>query len=92
MAEEQEPAVFDWWDLLLILALWLVIFCTLDLAIQWAALRWSLNWLVESGGRGSLDIGVAGLAAWWISSKITDALGYKPIKRPSKLDSKPPLP
>ena len=90
---EREPTVIDWKDLLLIVLLCLVIIFTLDIVIEWAARRWSLDFLIQRSSRGrTLAMLLSAAGGSWIGFKIAAALGFKPVKRPSKLDSEPPLP
>ncbi|UUR07118.1 hypothetical protein [Sphingomonas glaciei] len=93
MKEGQEPAVLDWKDLLLVVLLCLVIIFTLDIVVEWAARRWSLDWLIARSSRGRTLAMVLSVAAGsWIGFRIALALGVKPVKWDAKLDSKPPLP
>ena len=89
---EEVRGVIDWRDLLLIVALCLIIFLILDLALDWAARRWSLDWLHTRGRRSDLGSILAGLGGSWLGFRIASALGFKPIRRSAKLDSEPPLP
>ncbi len=89
---EQEPTVIDWKDLLLIVLLCLILFSIFWLALEWAAQRWSLDWLHERGRRADIATLIAALGGSWLGFRIASALGFKPVKRRSKLDSEPPLP
>ena len=92
MGEEQGRAAIDWKDALLIVLLCFIIFWIFWLALDWAAARWSLDWLHGRGRRGSIAAALAALGGAWIGFRIASALGFKPIRRPGKLDSEPPLP
>lgn len=41
MTGKQAPVVIDWRDLLLILTLWLVLYLSFDLLIEWTAAKWN---------------------------------------------------
>ncbi|WP_338502417.1 hypothetical protein V6R86_04285 [Sphingomonas kaistensis] len=89
---EQKPTVIDWKDLLLIVLLCFILFSIFWLALEWAARRWSLDWLHERGRRADIATLIAALCGSSLGIRIASALGFKPVKRRSKLDSEPPLP
>ena len=89
---EQEPAVIEWKGLLLIGGLFLMVFLPLDLAIEWAADRWSVGMLQASYRQTDAGTLLSFVLSLAIASGLSVALGLRPLKLPAKLDSKPPLP
>ncbi|NJC04696.1 membrane-anchored protein YejM (alkaline phosphatase superfamily) [Sphingomonas kaistensis] len=89
---EQEQAVFDWKDLLLAGGLFLIIFLPLDLVIEWLAARWDITMLHARYRQMDVGTALAVALSLVIASRLFDALGSKRVKRPTKLDSGPPLP
>jgi hypothetical protein len=89
---EQDPKVIDWRDLLMIVLLCFILSWILILGLEWMARRWSLDWLHLRGSRGSVATLLAAGGGSWIGFRIAGALGFKPTRRRSKLDSEPPLP
>ncbi|GAA3999714.1 hypothetical protein [Sphingomonas humi] len=92
MRNGQEPSGTGWRDLLLIGLLWCIIWAILYMALEWAARQWGRDWLNQRYKRTSMAAVIAVAGAALIGSWIADALGFKPNRRPEKLDSKPPLP
>ena len=89
---EQGPSIIDWKGLLLIGGLVLVTFLPLDLAIEWAADRWSLGMLHARYRQTDAGTLLAFVLSILIASGLSTALGIRPLTKSAKLDSKPPLP
>ena len=64
---------------------------TLDLALDWAGRRWSID-ILELGRRRDLGFVIALVAGLWLNNRIASALGLKPLRRRSELDSGELLP